>query len=75
MREVDGSSSHCRPPSWPPTPQDIQRSVAELQAEGVEFTKGVSDEGFGLMTSLRLPGGGELSLYEPKHPIPHWPRR
>jgi hypothetical protein len=28
----------------------------------------VSDEGFGLMTRLRLPGAGELGLYEPRHP-------
>ena len=27
-------------------------------------------EGFGPMTALRLPGGGELGLYEPKHPSP-----
>ena len=29
------------------------------------------DEGFGLVTTLRLPGGGELGLYEPRHPLPH----
>jgi hypothetical protein len=28
------------------------------------------DEGFGLMTALRLPGGGELALYEPRQPSP-----
>ena len=50
---------------------DIEATVAELQAKGVEFTAPVSDEGFGLLTSLKLPGGGELGLYEPRHPIPH----
>jgi hypothetical protein len=30
----------------------------------------VSDEGFGLLTTIRLPGGGELRLYEPRHPTP-----
>lgn len=49
---------------------DVQATVAELKAKGVEFTTEISDEGFGLMTSLRLPGGGELALYEPKHPTP-----
>ena len=49
---------------------DIKATVAELKAKGVELTKEVSDEGFGLITSLRLPGGGELALYEPKHPTP-----
>jgi hypothetical protein len=24
----------------------------------------------GLLTALRLPGGGELALYEPRHPRP-----
>jgi catechol 2,3-dioxygenase-like lactoylglutathione lyase family enzyme len=50
---------------------EIEATVAQLQAKGVEFTAPVSDEGFGLLTSLKLPGGGELGLYEPRHPIPH----
>jgi len=50
---------------------EIEATVADLQAKGVEFTAPVSDEGFGLLTSLKLPGGGELGLYEPRHPIPH----
>ena len=45
---------------------DIRATVNEL---GVETTP-VSDEGWGLLTSLKLPGGGELGLYEPKHPTP-----
>ena len=49
---------------------DITATVAELEAKGVEFTRPVSDEGFGRMTRLRLPGGGELGLYEPRHPTP-----
>ena len=49
---------------------DILTTVADLEAKGVEFTRPVSDEGFGLRTSLRVPGGGELGLYEPRHPLP-----
>ena len=49
---------------------DILSTVADLEAKGVEFTSPVSVEGFGLMTSLRVPGGGELALYEPRHPLP-----
>ena len=49
----------------------IESTVADLKAKGVEFTAPVSDAGFGLLTSLKLPGGGELGLYEPRHPIPH----
>ena len=50
---------------------EIESTVADLQAKGVEFTAPVSDQGFGRLTSLKLPGGGELGLYEPRHPIPH----
>jgi catechol 2,3-dioxygenase-like lactoylglutathione lyase family enzyme len=46
---------------------DVEATVAELRAKGVEFTAPVTDEGFGLVTRLRLPGGGELQLYQPTH--------
>jgi len=46
---------------------DIQATVADLRDRGVEFTGSVEDQGFGLVTTLRVPGGGELGLYEPKH--------
>src|SRR5438132_8070984 len=37
---------------------DIAATVAELEAKGVEFTRPVSDEGWGLLTYLKLPGRG-----------------
>ena len=46
---------------------DVHATVAELEAQGVDIARPVSDEGFGLMTAIRLPGGGELGLYEPRH--------
>lgn len=49
---------------------DIVSTVAELQDRGVQFTRPVSDEGFGLMTAMRVPGGDELGLYEPRHRSP-----
>jgi hypothetical protein len=49
---------------------DVQSTVAELESKGVEFAGPISDEGFGLVTSMKLPGGGVLGLYEPRHPIP-----
>jgi hypothetical protein len=49
---------------------DVRATVEELGGKGVEFTRDISDEGFGLMTALRLPGGGELALYEPRRPSP-----
>jgi catechol 2,3-dioxygenase-like lactoylglutathione lyase family enzyme len=46
---------------------DIEATVVDLESQGVEFTSGVSNEGFGLVTSLKVPGAGEISLYEPRH--------
>jgi predicted enzyme related to lactoylglutathione lyase len=50
--------------------EDIRATVNELKAKGVEFTRPVTDAGWGLVTALELPGGGELALYEPRHPRP-----
>ena len=47
---------------------DIEATMEELRAKGVEFSAPVSDEGFGRVTAIALPGGGELGLYEPRHP-------
>jgi predicted enzyme related to lactoylglutathione lyase len=47
---------------------DIQQTVAELTAKGVEFSSGITDARFGLLTTFKIPGGAELSLYQPKHP-------
>jgi predicted enzyme related to lactoylglutathione lyase len=49
---------------------DAHATVDELKRKGVEFSRPISDEGFGLMTAIKLPGGGELGLYEPRHPTP-----
>ncbi|MFI0983383.1 VOC family protein [Streptomyces sp. NPDC021093] len=50
---------------------DVNATREELLAQGVEFTRPVSDEGWGLMTVLRLPGGGDVGLYEPRHERAH----
>jgi hypothetical protein len=49
---------------------DINTTAEELKAKGVEFSNPISDQGWGLLTSIKLPGGGELGLYEPRHPTP-----
>jgi predicted enzyme related to lactoylglutathione lyase len=46
---------------------DIHATVAELERKGVELTKEITEEGFGLLTALLLPDGEELALYQPKH--------
>jgi predicted enzyme related to lactoylglutathione lyase len=52
---------------------DIHATVAELQRKGVEFSRPISHERWGLITAIKMPDGGELSLYEPKHPTPSPP--
>jgi predicted enzyme related to lactoylglutathione lyase len=49
---------------------DIRATIEELEHKGVEFVEPISEERWGLVTAFRLPGGGKLSLYEPRHPSP-----
>ncbi|MEA2176863.1 MAG: hypothetical protein QOD55_780 [Solirubrobacteraceae bacterium] len=49
---------------------DIEAARRELEAKGVAFRGPVTDEGYGLMAHLVVPGFGELGLYEPRHPSP-----
>ncbi|MCM2417071.1 VOC family protein [Streptomyces sp. RKAG337] len=50
---------------------DVNASVQELTAKGVTFIQPVTDQGWGLMSILQLPGGGEVGLYEPRHERAH----
>lgn len=45
---------------------DIEETIRDLESKGVRCSP-VKDEGWGLVTSLQLPGGDELDLYEPRH--------
>ncbi len=47
---------------------DIQRTAEELQAKGVEVAGPIQEQSFGLVTSIVVPGGGRLGLYQPRHP-------
>ena len=47
---------------------DLPATIAELEAKGIEFDGEPTDEGFGIGVTMRLPGGTELLLYEPRHP-------
>ena len=49
---------------------DLDATVRELQAKGVEFTAPVSEEEFGRLTRFAVPGAGEAWLYEPRHASP-----
>jgi len=49
---------------------DIQATLAELRGKGVEVTRDVSDQGWGLLAAIRLPDCSEFAIYEPRHPSP-----
>ena len=40
---------------------DVRAEIARLGEKGIVCAP-VSDEGFGLLTAIRLPGGGDLGL-------------
>ena len=46
---------------------NIEKTVAELKSRGVEFTGPVTDQGFGLVTHFKMPGGVEVMLYQPRY--------
>jgi hypothetical protein len=65
VHETDGESEHelwliCN---------DIVATVRGLEEKGLTTTP-VADRGWGLVTTLELPGGDTLGLYQPKHPSP-----
>jgi catechol 2,3-dioxygenase-like lactoylglutathione lyase family enzyme len=47
---------------------DLDATVADLKAKGVVFTSEVSDQGWGLLITLEVPGAGDIGLYQPRHP-------
>ncbi len=46
----------------------LEQTMAELAAKGAEFAGDVRSARFGRMVTLKVPGAGEMLLYEPRHP-------
>jgi hypothetical protein len=46
---------------------DLKATIKELSDKGVQCSA-ITEAPWGLSTSIHLPGGGELGLYQPKHP-------
>jgi len=46
---------------------DVDAEIANLRADRVECSP-VQQARWGSITHVRLPGGGEIGLYEPSHP-------
>ena len=48
---------------------DIHTTIAELRAKGVEVVGEPKTESYGITTTLRLPGGCDVMMYQPRHAI------
>jgi catechol 2,3-dioxygenase-like lactoylglutathione lyase family enzyme len=46
---------------------EIEATVKQLEARGVEFTQAIEDHGYGLVTYFRVPGGFKVQLYQPRY--------
>ena len=44
---------------------DVEATVRELKQRGVEFTDGIANHGYGLVTHFRMPGDVVVQLYQP----------
>ena len=48
---------------------DVAVTRAELEAKGAVFDGDIEDQGYGLVTSMKVPGADPISIYEPRHAI------
>ena len=48
---------------------DIGLTIADLRAKTIQVRGEPKDEGWGITVMLGLPGGVEMMLYQPRHPM------
>ena len=48
---------------------DIEATLAELAGRGVEAVEPVSDQGWGLVSRIRIAEDETLGIYQPRHPV------
>jgi hypothetical protein len=48
---------------------EIHATVKELRARGIEVKGDPVEQRFGLTVMMSLPGGTDVMLYEPRHPV------
>jgi hypothetical protein len=46
--------------------EDLHATIADLERQSVK-TSAIVPAGWGITTTIRLPGGGGLGLYQPRH--------
>ena len=49
---------------------DLDETMARLAAKGAEFVGDVGDQRWGRTVRLKVPGAGEMTLYQPKYDPP-----
>jgi predicted enzyme related to lactoylglutathione lyase len=52
---------------------NLNSTIKWLEGKGVAATE-IEEEDWGHRTTLRLPSGGEIGLYQPTHPTPLQPQ-
>ncbi|HTJ42363.1 MAG TPA: hypothetical protein VL463_09735 [Kofleriaceae bacterium] len=55
---------------------DVEALVRSMKDRGVESSP-ITSQGWGMLTSVTLPGGGKLGIYQPRHASPpqHSPKQ
>jgi hypothetical protein len=48
---------------------DVKAFIAEMAQKNIDCTE-IVDAPWGALTSLKLPGGGKLGVYQPRHASP-----
>ena len=48
---------------------DIHAAVRELRAKGIPVKGEPEDQGYGITVMATLPGGVEIQIYQPRHPL------
>jgi catechol 2,3-dioxygenase-like lactoylglutathione lyase family enzyme len=49
---------------------DLDHTLERLRERGVTVAEEPSDQGWGVLASIEVPGFGPLGVYEPRHPVP-----
>ena len=52
------------------TCDDLAKTMDGLKKKGVKFKGKVQDQPWGSLIVMKVPGAGEIGLYEPRHPSP-----
>lgn len=49
---------------------DLEATLRGLEGKGVAVNAPISEQPWGRLTSIVIPGGSELAIYQPRHPSP-----